>query len=112
MAIALIKPATAQSAAHPHATIAERKGTSAASATLHRRKSLVTAAVKLDISRANALIQVLGEAEAAWVVAVSLQEEGVVVSFVNDDSVSPILTGIGKAKNATSVARLDVSNAS
>ena len=108
MAIALIKPATAQSAALPHATIAERKGTSAASATLHRRKNPVTAAVKLDISRASVPIQVLGEAEAAWVVAVSLQEEGV-VSFMNDDNVSPILTGTGKAKNATSVARLDVS---
>ena len=77
---------------------------------LHRRKNLVTAAAKLDISRANAPIQVLGEAEAAWVVVVSLQEEGV-VSFVNDDKVSPILTGIGKVKNATNVARLDVSDA-
>lgn len=41
---------------------------------------------------------------------VSLQEEEV-VSFVNDDKVSPILTGIGKVKNATNVARLDVSDA-
>ena len=42
--------------------------------------------------------------------AVSLQEEGV-VSFVSDNKRSPILTGMGKVKNATSVARSDVSNA-
>ncbi len=75
---------------------------------LHKKRSLVTAAVKLGTSHANAPIQVLGEAEAAWVVVVSLEGVGV-VSFVNDDKVSPILTGIGKVKNATSVARLDVS---
>ena len=45
-----------------------------------------------------------------WGVEVSLQEEGV-VSFVSDDEISPILTGMGKVKNVTSVARLDVSNA-
>ena len=52
----------------------------------------------------------LAEAEVGWGVEVSLLEEGV-VSFVSDDKVSPILTGAGKVKNATSVARLDVSNA-
>ena len=45
-----------------------------------------------------------------WVVAVSLQEEGV-VSFVSDDKVSPILTDMGKVKNVTSVAKSGVSNA-
>ncbi len=108
--IALIKPATARSAAHLPAITAERKGTSVANAMLHRRRNLATAVVRLGTSHANAPIQVLGEAEAAWVVVVSLQEGGV-VSFVNDDKVSPILTGIGKVKNATSVARLAVSNA-
>ena len=49
-------------------------------------------------------------AEAGWAVAVSLWEEGV-VSFVSDNKISLILTGVGKVKNATSVARSDVSNA-
>ena len=52
----------------------------------------------------------LGEAEAEWAAVASLPEEGV-VSFVSDNKISPILTGMGKVKNATSVARSGVSNA-
>lgn len=65
MAIAPIKLATAQSAAPRPVTIAAKRVTSLANAMHLRRRSLATAAAKLDISRANAptLVLVLVEVE-------------------------------------------------